>query len=95
MLIEGLNISTLVVSILGGGGIVGGLIALLKVRTEKDSIIVASATDTVEAQTVVLKNLQREIERQARTIDILTSKIEDLTIQNKVLADQVEKLTKA
>ncbi len=70
-----INISTILVYVFGGGGIIGGLGAFLKYRREGEDAVVERAKDTVEAQDVVLKNLRFEIRRLVDLVDTLNVRL--------------------
>lgn len=93
MLLPDINLSSLLVILFGGGGVAGGLIALLKYKRESDGVIAQAAEKTVKAQDMALENLRAEIVRlnglvnelnkklaeRERRIDELTNKIVELT----------------
>lgn len=53
----------LIVGLLGGGGILGGFVALFKMRPENTRIIVSAAEGAVVVQTKTITNLVNEVER--------------------------------
>lgn len=53
----------LVVAVLGGGGILGGIVALFKLRPEVARVTVSAAEGAVIVQTGVIENLSGEITR--------------------------------
>lgn len=54
---------TLVAVVIGGGGFVGAIIALLKFRPEAGQILVTTAQGVVIIQKSVIEDLRQEIER--------------------------------
>lgn len=59
------GLSTLIL----GGGFVGGIVALVKLKPEGDQILVNSAKDVVLIQAGALDNLRREREEDRKRID--------------------------
>lgn len=53
----------IVVSILGSGGLMGGIYTLLKLRPESGQIVVSAAQGALIVQTSVLNELHKENER--------------------------------
>lgn len=62
------NMIMLLVGFIGSGGLIGGFIALRKVKPEIVSLSVNAAEGAVVVQTKVISTLEREIERQSREI---------------------------
>lgn len=63
------SLVTAVVSIVLGGGFVGGIVALVKLRPEGDQIIVSSAKDVVVIQAGALDELRRQIDEMRERFD--------------------------
>ena len=59
------SLTNVIVGLLGGGGLLGGLYALLKLRPEAGQITVTAAQGAVIVQTGVIENLKKEIGRLA------------------------------
>jgi threonine dehydratase len=79
------------VSVVGTGGLIASIIAFLKVKQEKDSIIVTSAEKTVEAQTKVNRNLLLEIDRLNLIIDEQRAQLDALYNQANITAEVIKK----
>jgi threonine dehydratase len=60
-----------IVAALGGGGFLGGLVLLLKLRPEAGQITVTAAQGAVIVQTGVIEALRRENDRLQTRIDAL------------------------
>lgn len=88
MALPDINLSSLLVYLFGGGGIIGGTIALFKFKREGDSTIVDMAKDTAEAQALVLKNLRLEITRLTKLVESLGSKVDERDQTIKELSTQ-------
>lgn len=67
--LDGGNIVVLVSAILGAGGLVGGIIALLKFKPEAGQILVTTAQGVVLVQTSVIDSLQKEVARIGKGYD--------------------------
>ena len=60
-----INTLTLVVAAIGSGGVGAGIVALIKVKPERDKLVIDAAQGAVVVQSGVIENLQREIKRLA------------------------------
>jgi len=58
-----MDLLTVTITLAGGGGVLGGLYALLKLRPEAGQITVSAAQGAIIVQTGVIENLQKEITR--------------------------------
>ena len=67
----GHDIVVLVVSIIGGGGLIAGIVALLKLRPEAGQILVTTAQGVVIVQSTVIDSLQKELSRVGSELDEL------------------------
>jgi chromosome segregation ATPase len=65
-------------SILGSAGIGGALVALLKLRPERDSIIVNAAQGAVTIQTSLLHELREELAATSGRLDALDTETSKL-----------------
>lgn len=79
-------LSTLVVVILGGG-FVGGIVALLKLKPEGDQILVSSAKDVVLIQKGALDDLRLEREEDRKRMEDL----EDRMTEQLEVADRARR----
>lgn len=61
----------LIVTTLIGGGTLGGIYALLKLRPEAGQIVVTAAEGAVVVQTAVIKSLQEENRRLQERVSLL------------------------
>ena len=76
-----------VITFICGGGAVGAVVALYKVRPEAGQIVVTAAQGALIVQTGVIDNLKKEIER-------LNGEINDLKKENDDLRSRVDSLLK-
>jgi hypothetical protein len=72
----------IIVSVLGGGGVVGGIFALIKFKPESGAIVVTAAQGALVVQSSVIDSLQKENARQRTRID-------DLQVENNELRVRV------
>jgi len=63
------------VAVIGGSGLIGGVIALLKLRPEAGQIIVTAAQGAVIVQTGVIDSLREENERLRHRVDALEAEM--------------------
>lgn len=68
---SGHDIVLLIVGILGSGGVVGAIVALLKFRPEAGQLMVTTAQGVVILQTSVVETLQKELMRVGKELDDL------------------------
>jgi cysteine synthase len=59
----GSNIVPIVVALVGSSGIIGGIGMFLKLRPERDSLVVSTAQAALAMQTGITDNLRSELER--------------------------------
>jgi chromosome segregation ATPase len=84
--------AAVVIAIVGTGGIIGGLVALLKVRPETGKLIVEAAEGAVVVQAGVMRELRAEIEA-LRELEARASKRElDATKREQDLRRELEDL---
>lgn len=76
------------VAILGGGGVVGAIVAFIKVRPEAGNISVQASQGALIVQTGVIENLNKEIARANQKIEFMASRMEALEAE----AEKVEQL---
>lgn len=72
------TILTIVISVIGGGGLVGGLVALLKVRPEQSQILVSTARDVVVIQREAMTDLQHRLAAVEAERDALRARVGEL-----------------
>jgi threonine dehydratase len=89
---SGHDIVVLVVSIIGGGGLIAGIVALLKLRPEAGQILVTTAQGVVIVQTTVIDNLQKELTRMGKELDELR---EECRVREEMLLNRIRELEKA
>jgi anaerobic glycerol-3-phosphate dehydrogenase len=84
MSIGGIDLTAILVAILGGG-FVTGLVALLRFRVDKDAVVVSAAQGAVVVQSGVIDALQDELARARSDRDqerdraiALEAKVEEL-----------------
>jgi hypothetical protein len=68
-----------VVAILGSGGLLGGIYALMKLRPEAGQIVVTAAQGALIVQTGVIESLQNENARLRERVTSLERQLERLT----------------
>lgn len=61
----------IVVAVLGAGGLIGAVVALVKLRPESGQIVVTAAQGALVVQSGVIDSLQKENARQQIRIDEL------------------------
>ncbi|HEX6686429.1 MAG TPA: hypothetical protein VF062_26895 [Candidatus Limnocylindrales bacterium] len=79
------QIVQMVVALLGAGGIIGGIVALMKLRPESGAIVVTAAQGALVVQSSVLNELHKENERLRSRV----SALETLQPENQRLRDQL------
>jgi hypothetical protein len=62
-------LAAVVVAVLGSGGLIGGIVALLRVRPESGRLIVEAAEGAVVVQSGVIDQLRREISGLREDLD--------------------------
>jgi threonine dehydratase len=82
------TLAPLVVAVLGVGGFVGGIVALIKLRPETGQIVVNAAQDALIVQSGVLQALHDENTRLNARVIALEAEIRALKAQ--VLANYAE-----
>lgn len=65
------DLAPIILAVLGGGGIFGGIYALLKLRPEAGQITVVAAQGAVVVQQGVIETLRDEIRRHMHRIEAL------------------------
>ncbi len=76
-----------ILTVLLGGGMITAVIAALKFKPDRDSIIVTSAQNATQILKQLNTNLQTEIARQ-------TAKVEDLEAKKMKLDETIEQLVR-
>lgn len=89
---SGHDIVVLIVSILGGGGLIAGIVALLKLRPEAGQILVTTAQGVVIVQSTVIESLQRELVRVGKELDDLR---EECREREEMLLNRIRELERA
>lgn len=80
----GVNLTALAVAILGGS-FVTGLVALRKVKPEKDAIVVSAAQGAVVVQSSVIDALQEELDRARDEGTVMRNDLQEARNENKRL----------
>lgn len=78
------QIVTLVVSVIFSGGLVGGVVALLKLRPESGQIVVTAAQGAVVVQSGVIDDLRQELQNLRAERDALRA--ENVQLRTRVAA---------
>lgn len=82
---------TVIIAVLGGGGFLGGIVLLLKLRPEAGQITVSAAQGAVIVQTGVIDSLATENERLQARIDALEKTVAALAeMRNRIAALETE-----
>lgn len=69
------DLIVLVTSLVGGGGLLGGIYALLKLRPEAGQITVSTAQGVLLMQTSVIEDQRAQIERLQNRLDVVEPKL--------------------
>ena len=64
-----------ILALLGGGGLVGGLIALIKLRPEAGQITVVAAQGALVVQQGVLDTLNKELARVSARLEVVEAEL--------------------
>lgn len=72
------DIIPIVVAVLGSGGLLGGIYALLKLRPEAGQIVVTAAQGALIVQSGVIDSLRAENDRLRQRVDQLESEVRSL-----------------
>lgn len=72
------DVVPVIVAILGSGGLLGGIYALLKLRPEAGQIVVTAAQGALIVQTGVIESLREENERLQRRVSTLELQVSEL-----------------
>jgi hypothetical protein len=70
-----LNVLTIII---GSGGIVGGIVALFKMRPETSRIVVSAAEGAVIVQSGVITSLKNEIQRLHEDHELCQDEVQEL-----------------
>jgi hypothetical protein len=81
----------LLIAFIGGGGLSGAIVALLKVRAESGQIVVSAAQGAVVVQSTVIDDLQEELDRQRGKYKEQADLLQDAFNQIESLRDEVKK----
>lgn len=82
----------LIVAILGSGGLVGGVVALLKLRPESGQIVVTAAQGAVVVQSGVIETLRAEAERYRAEAAALRLRVTALEMERERERERVAAL---
>lgn len=80
-------IINLIITVIGSGGIFGGIYTLLKLRPEAGQITVTAAQGALIVQTGVIDNLREEIVRLREDVARLTA--ENRTLWERVRSNEI------
>lgn len=59
------------IALLGGGGVVGAIVAFIKVKPEAGQLVIKAAEGAVVVQSGVIEDLREQLEAQSLRIDLL------------------------
>lgn len=82
----------LIVSLIGAGGLVGAVIALIKLRPEAGQIVVTAAQGALIVQTGVIDSLKEYTARQQQRIDALEGENTNLRERLQILERDLREL---
>jgi hypothetical protein len=88
--LETRDIVSLIIAVVGSGGFVGGLYALLKLRPEAGQITVEAAQGAIIVQTGVIETLRVELKRLLEENAYLRSRLVELEKALNDLSKRVE-----
>lgn len=57
------------IALIGSGGLVGGIVAFMKLRPEKDAMVVSAANVALTMQTGIVQTLREELERATARLE--------------------------
>jgi len=86
-MIDSHDITSLVITVIGSGGLLGGIYALLKFRPEAGQLTVIAAQGALVVQTGVIETLRAEIARLRQELDELSKENDTLRARVRVLED--------
>jgi hypothetical protein len=86
------NLTPLLVAVLGAGGIVGGIVALMKLRPEAGQIVVNAAQDALIVQSGVLEALLAENRRLIEKVAAVERENTDLLAKMTQMATELHDL---
>lgn len=85
------DIVGLIVAI-GSGGLIGGIVALYKMRPEAGQITVSAAQGALIVQTGVIDTLRFEIKRLTEHVDALEKENENCSQRLRAMSERVDSL---
>lgn len=88
MIVGALEITPILIAVLGGG-FVTGLVALLRFRVDKDAVVVSAAQGAVVVQSGVIDALQEELARARKDRDDERARTLILEAQVTTLREQL------
>jgi capsule polysaccharide export protein KpsE/RkpR len=86
------SLISVIVAVLGAGGLVGAIVALVKLRPESGQIVVTAAQGALIVQTGVIDTLQRETARQQARIDAVQIENNQLRVRIAALETELHNL---
>ena len=89
--IGGIDLTAILVAILGGG-FVTGLVALLRFRVDKDAVVVSAAQGAVVVQSGVIDALQDELARARADRDLERDKVRELEATVQELRNELRRV---
>lgn len=93
MVLAALEITPILVAVLGGG-FVTGLVALLRFRVDKDAVVVSAAQGAVVVQSGVIDALQEELARARKDRDDERARVVILENEIATLKEQLRNVQK-
>lgn len=85
-----MSLTYLLVAIIGTGGFVGGIVSFVKLKPERESIVVTAAQGAVIVQSSVIEDLANELRRTQEQFAVLES---DLRGEVTRMTDELQRVT--
>lgn len=82
----------LAIAVLGGGGLIAGIVAFLKLRPERDSIVVTAAQGALLIQSGVVDELQEQLKEMRAELNRSRSTIDEHQREVTILRREVDQL---
>lgn len=85
-----MNTAVLISALLGASGVVGAFVAFVKLKPERESIIVTAAQGAVVVQSSVIEDLANELKRTQEQFAALEA---DLRVEMAAMNDELRNVT--
>lgn len=97
MLADWTDLTPIIIAIVGGGGIIGAVVAFIKVRPEAGQIAVTASQGALIVQTGVIGTLREEVDRANAKLEHMSNRmiaLEAETAKVDQLRERVDELEK-